>query len=156
MLVPPVSNLFEFQHFIVTSTECEARRLVILSILLLTVPSQVVNRRFPAEEARGSGTRCVWSWWWRSGNGAVYSLSTLFLPHKLSFYHCPVLYLKVLSGRSGPLEAAVNFTPIAATNLLVLTVPLFQYSPHHHLPSAASLCSSLRVRGQVLRSCKNR
>lgn len=64
LLVPPVSNLFEFQHFIVTSSEYEARRLVILSILLLPVPSQVVNRRFPAEEARVSGTRYVWSWWW--------------------------------------------------------------------------------------------
>lgn len=74
ILVPPVSNLFEFQHFIVTSTEYEARRLVILSILLLPVPSQVVNRRFPSEEAQGSGTRCVWSWWWTEWHwGSLFS-----------------------------------------------------------------------------------
>jgi len=73
MLVPPVSNLFQFQHFIVTSTEYEARRLVIPSILLPPVPSQVVNRWCPAEEARGSGTRCMWSWWWKEWHwGSVF------------------------------------------------------------------------------------
>jgi hypothetical protein len=39
-------------NFFVTSAEYEACRPVILSILLPSVPSQVVNRRFPAEEAR--------------------------------------------------------------------------------------------------------